>query len=700
MSSKLDTPDELLPFSGALSAFVNSFDLAPERDVVVFCSDYSRPTWQTDPVAWFDVEKKHIAINTAKVYESLARKRVLDYSGAPSDEVFAGDFESVGDSDSAALRPVPGVLENAADILARAAASASPGRSKVPGATIASAHPKIRGALSAGDPDSDSAGDALAKTVLAMVLHETGHSVFTDFLAENWMQEMTGYERKVLLVLEELRIERQQLLRIGTGTQLLRYAADCVVSPRDIAQGLEMARGEDGEISIASTALNTTLCLGRVHYGLFHEAETADLRGFTARTIGEDRLATIAGVWERYSAVRETDPDEMRECVREWCEAVPEPESPAIKVVVLAVPWTGDGDESDGDESDGDSHGSAADSSVDGDSESAKTADGGESEQASAESAASDSVSEALSAAVVEAERAPEAGESDALEHKRSPSFSSYRKTTDSSQAKKSESSPTAEDNTLARKLSRDLERIEMGGRVRTVKPSYSPPGRLDARAAVRRAADAANGRGATSRAKPFERVTHVSRDKKQLVVGLAADVSGSHSWAQEFNARTAYIVGTAVHHVNGRFAAVTYGSRVTVVASPGERPSRVVTVAARDGTEEFDQACGTLDHLLKLRTGDGTRLLFVVGDGQMVKKYEMAKTAAWVRDLVSSGCGVVWISSSDDGDTCRGLPVLPPGATQLKIDEYAVSDDPTPAILRLADAVKSALRTTPAARR
>ena len=75
----------------------------------------------------------------------------------------------------------------------------------------------------------------------------------------------------------------------------------------------------------------------------------------------------------------------------------------------------------------------------------------------------------------------------------------------------------------------------------------------------------------------------------------------------------------------------------------------------------------GTMDVMLNLVGGSGTRLLFVITDGYFVFENMMEKAAAWVDLLASKGVYVVWITPNDDAMLApeerrmsRGLPHTP----------------------------------------
>jgi hypothetical protein len=681
MESKPDTPDSLLNLSSVLTRFVSTYDLTPTRDSVVFCAGSETPEWESDPAAWYNLHTHDIVLNIGKACQSIGKRKILTSSGMIADAEFGSSIPDDGSISESIVAEMSRLIERRSQANSRDKYHTFvPDEFSINTIPVIDIHHSLKTALNA-PARRTSAADVIACTALAMAIHETGHAVFSRFMGETdgWISELSWYERRILTVFEELRSERQQLKRLGFGASLLRFAADVIVSPKEIEESISKSR-EDGEISIPSYALNVTLCLGRIHYDVFREDETRSVRNLTKHLLGENRLNEMFDIYKSYSSIRLADEKSMTECVKRWVELFPEPENPHKSIVILSVPpIPGDSSESSGD-------GEPSDSS-------STPSPGGKSETIDLPGLPTE-IGEALDKAVTEAEVAPDAiGGSTTPAHKPTPSDAAYKKAVHADQRNSLTSKPTAEDRVLARRLGHELQNIDLSDRVKELRPSDMPPGRLDSRAAVQRQAELAERR--IPQSQPFKRVIHSASNHSRLVVGVLTDTSGSHGWAETFNARMTYIIGNAVHQINGRFAGVTYGDQAIITVGPTERPNAITTIRANGSQEEFDLACGALDHMLKLTVpmrGE-TRILFVIGDGQMVKQYEMKKTADWVQRMRVSGCAIVWITTYTPDHYYDGMPMTPKGATSMIINQQAVKQNPTSAIAEVANHVKKAIR-------
>lgn len=704
MLSRPDTPDHLLTLSRALTEFAARFDLTPKRNTVVYCFDSSTPGWEHDPAAWFDPSAEQIVINLGKVWKSIVRRSALNGSGTVVTGAYASDFtKKAAESfvlDPNVLNESVKLIEHyskSANLMSSFSTFADSSGSVYSDSTVLDVHDELAIVLSSDARTTPlSTSSVVADTLIAVLLHETGHAVFSRSLVtknESWTYSLSRYEMQVLLVLEELRCERQQITRIGAGEDLLRYAADIVVSPSTITEDIEASRSSGG-VSRAGFALNVSLYLGRAQYGVFRGSETDSVADFVRSFVGRERLDRMRDVWSRYSSVREEDADAMISCVSDWTDMFPEDKSASSS----QAPVGGEKSEKNGFgiKRRDDSSGSSINYSRD-DLESAVDEHSDDSTDKVDFSDLDSEFGGRMSASVVEVENNPSDSESNSA--RRTSSEKSYAMSFSIPEALESlrlskkikMSDPSPFDYELVNRLVRDFVEAKLSSRVKTRIPSQIPPGRIDMRAAVQMRADRIAGRSSN--------LALFSRSKKRVVesapvsVAVLTDVSSSHQWAQDFNARMAFIVCSAVKRIHGRAAAVSFGSSVTVVLSPNEHPSQLVTIAAVDPVEEFDRACGTADHLLKLTASDGVKIVVVVTDGMMVKPYEMAKTAAWVKAFHEAGCAVVWVTPyGRDYASPDGTPLVPDHAHPIVVDRSEVASDPTAAVEQIVAIVKRAV--------
>jgi hypothetical protein len=547
--------------------------------------------------------------------------------------------------------------------------------------------------------------ESIVTTTRAVLVHESGHAVFSQHITGKWYAELTPYRKNILSTFEELRSERQQLQRIGTGAAVLRFAADVVVDPAQVVQDILAERDATGDIHVPNLALNSTLCLGRVLYNVYLTREVTKLAGLVEDIVGIERYRKMNMIWERYSSIRESDPETMVQCVNEWAELFPSDEgnegmkSSVVKIIIAAPPSD---DKGDGDES-GENSGDGPDSDgADGDpSDSSSKADKKPGEGKSGEGHSDAEVLELPGLADDFAEAVEEAAEAVAEfpsdnNHVFSPkdckpSRVSYDIAVGETQRNKHMmySMPvTSSDRQLAKKLGQELQNLNISNRGKFVVASAIPPGRLHSRGMMQQAADRSAGR--LSVAQPWKRTVRKVDLNPPITVGILTDVSGSQSWATQFSSRAAWIIARAASEVNGKVAAATFGEEVLITLRPGERPETRVEVQANGMTEMFDHAMGAIDTLLNLLNGSGTRILFVATDGEMVENQgtEMRKTAAWVTRLTKAGVVVVWITP-DPHDTTYGLPNTPKHAVCVPVNKHRVGRDPKEAIDQIIGVLK-----------
>lgn len=703
------TPDHLLSLSKALSDFVNTFDMAPKRDIVVYCFDSTLPTWEQEPAAWHRPTHGDIVINLGIAYKSILTKKHEDTRhGGEICQPYLDSFKKgPGDAQTINARQLSKVVELVKSMTATAYSGKKYYTYDHHGAfnraPLTRVHRGLRGALQISLDEErifPTVELTIARTIMAMLLHETAHSVFSQYITEPWLRKLNGYERQVMVMFEELRAEDQQLRRISTGTSLLRYAADVVVDPGKIAEDIRKKRDEDdGEINIANFALNSTLTLGRLGYGIFHEREVRGLVDLTTDLVGSDRYEHMHSIWKQFRDVRETNPERMTKCVQEWVKLFPSASDGSnTRSSIARMPkMPGDGGEGETESEEESSESSPSDtgsSSIPGDSEETSDSKDGGSGDAKEETVdlpgLPDSVEDEMKKASETAEDQPEETNKDYSKRSRTPSQLGYAKASHangSGSHRVRREKPSAADLNMASKLSRELENLNLSERGKFVLPSATPPGRLRPRAMVTQAADRANGRSST--AMPFKRAKHTHDFNPPLTAGILTDVSGSQSWAEMFSARTAFILSRAISSINGKVAAATFGDDVVITTQPGEHPIDLMIVSADGGTEQFDHAAGTLDTILRLTTGSGIRLLFVITDGDMVKSGEMRRTAEWVDTFHKAGVSVIWITPAELDREYYGYPTTPKNATAMQVDRYKVRKDPSTAINQVARTIK-----------
>jgi hypothetical protein len=202
---------------------------------------------------------------------------------------------------------------------------------------------------------------------------------------------------------------------------------------------------------------------------------------------------------------------------------------------------------------------------------------------------------------------------------------------------------PSAQERRAAADLARRIESFNYTAPSVTKVKSLVPPGRLNAREAVRGSAD--RSRGAMVSAKPWQTKKRKHVHNPPITIGLMTDVSGSMGWAEQTVAATSYVFSKAISRVSGRFAAVTFGNKAEAIIWPNEIVNEVRVRRADGASEDFDHGVAALDGILKLTTGKGVRLLVVVSDGHFVKTSEPSKARQWYDRMAAAGVGIVWVN-------------------------------------------------------
>lgn len=233
---------------------------------------------------------------------------------------------------------------------------------------------------------------------------------------------------------------------------------------------------------------------------------------------------------------------------------------------------------------------------------------------------------------------------------------------------------PSPIDHRLATQLSKTLENLNVQERGKFTTRQVTPPGRMKSRAAVQQAAE--RSMRLPQQAKPWSRTKHTVDLNPPLTIGVMTDVSSSQGWAERVSAELSWILSHAVNKIGGRVACVSFGMGITITQRPGEIMPNAQVVRADDGGELFDQGAGTLDYMLNLRNGTGTRMLFVLTDGRYGQRGQLQRAATWVDELVKSGAYVVWVTPDPQASRLEaqrsgawgrnGLPFTPRGTIAI----------------------------------
>lgn len=713
MSTYLSRPvvsDGWETVSRSLTSFVNKAGLVAYTDVIVYCFDHTVPTWETDPAAWYSPKTREICLNMTKILRTAdTQKHLQECEETISTKMLDSEKNSYYTLSSEGLERLSAhVLSN---LGSKRMSYTYSDKKKTVLESHYYANETIQSYLKTEHSKSTptyTVTSSIAMTVLGVIMHETGHSVSSNFILEKWWAKLSQHDRQVLTLMEELRTEAKQVERLG-GHSLpcLAKAYPVVLDLDQQIKDLEKYSDDDGVTSesyASAIALNSTLVLGRTVYGGYSGMEVSNLALAVEMAVGIARYDAMFEIWRDYCKIETVSESNARAIAKRWSDLYPPTDfksSVAPSVVIKddheVVEESGTEDESlthtivDETDSSGDGPGteyessetsesSDEDSEVDYEEDSEEHGAGAaiidsahsdsiESTDVRTDDEAEDRGKEDLSKSVVDAivvvkrelarpKVAPIPLTVGASAFGKISSHARFRKVT-----------PSKEDLETAQKMTHALQRIYVSGKDRFHVNNDLPPGRLKSRAAVQNAAY--RKQGLQTRKQQWER-TRVTVDlNPSLTVGIMTDVSGSQSWAESLSSRLSWILSKAFRTVNARTATVAFGERIYMPSVPGEPMREQILITADQSTEKFDVGLGALDHILKLTNSLGVRMLFVLTDGIFVETDENKKANQWVKNLSDSGCKTVWIYP--DGSYYR----VPPDAIPLAVDAGKVASKP-----------------------
>lgn len=209
---------------------------------------------------------------------------------------------------------------------------------------------------------------------------------------------------------------------------------------------------------------------------------------------------------------------------------------------------------------------------------------------------------------------------------------------------------PTSSERVLRASVSRALKSATLTSRRRVVTRSLLPPGRVDGRAALARAAG--ESLGFRSEVPVFRRTERKRTPLPDYRVGVVVDVTASMSEMWEETMGVAWAFENAVRDVEGRFACAAFGPGVYGVCKPGI-PSKGVGVPVRRRgrrrammSHDMSRGVQAVANMVGMRD-DGVRVLVVVSDGEFPQE-DRKKAISTVGDLRRCGVRCVWMGGVD----------------------------------------------------
>lgn len=694
------TPDPWLPVTSSFTKLVNNAHLGLKKDLIVFCFDTSVETWETEPAAWYTPLSSELVINIAKVFQGKQiQKHITEKITKKPWSKSRFDLITTSKGQEFYIPNEGELFELASHVNYRVN-------------EIYFAHTPTFSRPILDDLyyfnkffekytlTSKNYFDEFISTMLGVVLHETGHSVVSNYITEKWYRELSSYEMQIITLFEELRCEYQQIQRVGAlCADSIRFAAAVVVDVDQMVDDLKLATSSEDsdDVAASSIALNSTLILGRSLYNVFDEKEVSEVAISTEMVVGQDRYESMIEIWTDYMHLDTMTEGAAKGVLQRWLELFPSSsfKSSVAPVVIIDTDGEvttpdkddsenadGSGDSKSGDdagESDGQGEGEKGDQQAEEPTEvildssdigSEKFTEGPKDDETSSSSSSVKRAIDGYDVAVKIVKSEIDKPFQRNTKHKLTDPSEGFKKLSKRTIRKVT---PNREDYTTAREMVHALQRIYTTGRDRFHVHAQLPPGRLDSRAAVQNAANRKN--GMQSRKNQWVKTKTTVGVNPKLTVGIMTDCSGSQYWAEEFSSRMSWILSKAFRTVSARTASVAFGHHTYMVSVPDEPLNERPLVRAEESDEKFDRGIAALDHVLKLSTANGVKLLFVLTDGIFVIENENEKACQWADLLKEQNCEMIWICPKGQSYTC------PPAATVMEVSEFEVKKDPKSAI-------------------
>ena len=455
------------------------------------------------------------------------------------------------------------------------------------------------------------------------IFHEAMHARYSLWDLAAAQKDLTRAEFRVLVSLEEGRIESHGLKRYASNAAFLRSTVlDLVIADAANVQS-------DSDTVMAGEL--AALALARVDAGSCDESDVCELHDVIESKLGADRLEKLRNIWVEAQRYDQHDYAEgLYPLAKEW-----------VRIIDEAAEENGD--------QKSDEAGSGAGAGAMTPSEFAEAIqkaleEGADSAMIGAFNDLADVQMSEEWAEQVNAKQsaAKTAQEARAEASKVFGTGTSEIPTTTSRSTLAEERAPRGDERSAAVQLAQLLEKAKYRDRDETEVHSVIPPGRLRTRAAVQGVA--LKSKGIMTKSEPWRQTKRKHVDDPTLNIGVMVDISGSMGAAMQPMASLAWVLSESVRRVQGRSAMVYFGNDVFPTLKPGQHLDRVRVFTAPDMTEKFDRAFKALDGGLNLLNGSGARMLVVVSDGEYPEPEKNA-VRKWIAACEQSGVAVVWLS-------------------------------------------------------
>jgi VWA domain containing CoxE-like protein len=482
--------------------------------------------------------------------------------------------------------------------------------------------------------------------ILGMTCHEAGHARSTRWGA--WEASAGHAALRAAELLEEPRIEARHLQERPDDLVFLRACAQHIVLPPS---------NGPAHADRWRAASSAVLILGRVDAGVLNKPEAEPVRAAAEKILGAKDLAALRTLWRRALKLADGDQAGLLRVARRWVEVVGVDEHDDLPGAGCAAGDPGPaaaGGDADGTGGQEDSLGAAVAAVVKPVSVAAQIQTGAlvDPEETRRNEEAAERAQQQR-----RAEEAAQRTAQDAARRVFAPSPSSVRARPLSPVCGRR--APTAEERVAARRLGAALLAAQFREPARIRVASAVPPGRLSGRDAMLAVAQRSRNMPVTAR--PFRTKVRQRTEEPPVSVGVAVDVSGSMGQYTSILASASWIFAHGTHEVSGTAATVTFGSAVTPIVSPGQRPAQVTEFTANDCTHRFTEAVNALDGALSLSRPVGARVLAIVSDGHW-EPVELRGGARLVQRLARAGVRVLWFCLDPRSKVLPGAHRVPVG--------------------------------------
>lgn len=455
------------------------------------------------------------------------------------------------------------------------------------------------------------------------IFHEAMHARYSLWDLAAAQKDLSPAEFRVLISLEEGRIESHGLKRYPSNAAFLRSTVlDLVIADAANVQS-------DSDTVMAGEL--AALALSRVDAGSCDESDVCELHDVIESKLGADRLEKLRNIWVEAQRYDQHDYAEgLYPLAKEW-----------VRIIDEAAEENGD---QKSDEAHSGSGSGAMTPSEFAEAIQKALEEGADSATIGAFNDLADVQMSEEWAEQVDAKQsaAKTAQEARAEASKVFGTGTSEIPTTTSRSTLAEERAPRGDERSAAVQLAQLLEKAKYRDRDETEVHSVIPPGRLRTRAAVQGVA--LKSKGIMTKSEPWRQTKRKHVDDPTLNIGVMVDISGSMGAAMEPMASLAWVLSESVRRVQGRSAMVYFGNDVFPTLKPGQHLDRVRVFTAPDMTEKFDRAFKALDGGLNLLNGSGARMLVVVSDGEYPENEKNA-VRKWIAACEQSGVAVVWLS-------------------------------------------------------